>query len=95
MPFPPVMRPLLGKMKGHRDTYRLRNKITNVTISFEVIDFERQSVVFLWHYKNDKMDTIIRNGKDMYAMHEPYCLEYMRDLWVSLKQQGFEVHHEQ
>lgn len=95
MPYPPAMRQLLGKFKGYRDTYRLCNKEKNVIILFEVVDFEKESVVFLWHYKNDKMEPIIRNGKDMYAMHEPYYLGYMRDLWVSLKQQGFEVFHEQ
>jgi hypothetical protein len=95
MPYPPAMRQMLGRFKGYRDTYRLRNKETNVTISFEVVDFESKAVVFLWYYVDGNMTTIIRNGTDMYAMHEPYHLDHMRNLWVSLKNQGFEEYREQ
>jgi hypothetical protein len=88
------MRQNLGKHRQHRNTYRLRNTKENIRIYFEVVDFEKEPVVFLWYLKNDRTESIIHTKLGMFKTHEPYCLDYMRNLWYALKQEGYEQYEQ-
>lgn len=90
MPYPPVMREGLGNFKAYKGVHRLQNIKEDVKLTFEVVDFEKETVVFLWHYKNDRMDYSINNKFGMFKMHEPYAVHHMRELWSHLIQTGYE-----